>query len=224
MPDKVRLDSISREPDRASCQQGFGRNAQDGLEKIHRCLAPKRPIQSLAESYSGWRCIMHGRRYEFAPTQLKESSLACSIASSPIEDADRIAVGHPRPQNLAGLVPVNQEDKGRADRFEKFVAAIAAIGRILTRDEVEHFIVAEARRALALEPAPLNGKIPQQAGEELGTREMYVGIGDRHRLLFDRDYDHMRVGFSNIVLDGEPRARPRRSRRKSGMIEFQLTG
>src|ERR1039458_701696 len=111
MPDKVRLDAISREPDRASCQQGFGRNAQDGLEKISRRLAPKRAIQSLAKPYSGWRRVMHGRSNELAPTQFKESSVACSIASRPIEDPDRVALGHPRPQDLAGLVPVNQEDK-----------------------------------------------------------------------------------------------------------------
>ena len=53
---------------------------------------------------------------------------------------------------------------------------------------------------------------------------MNVGVDDRHCIWFDNDHDYMRVGFSEIVLDREPRACPRCRRRKSRMTELQLTG
>ena len=87
--------------------------------------------------------------------------------------------------------------------------------RIAAGDEIEHAVVAEALRALAIEPAPLHGEIPEQPDEEFRARQMNVGIGDRHRVGFDRDHDHMRVGLADVVLDGEPRAR-RASRSSQG--------
>ena len=101
----------------------FGRNAQDRLEKIHRRVAPERAVQSLAESDPGRRRVMHGRGHKFAAAQLEEAPVTEAMARRPIEHAHRVALGHPCPQHLAGLVPVDQEDQRCADRFEKVIAA-----------------------------------------------------------------------------------------------------
>jgi hypothetical protein len=144
-------------------QQTFGRNAQNGLEKVHGCVAPERAVQPLAESDSSWRRVANGRRYEFAASELKETPVTKSMASRPIEDMHGIARGYPCPQHLAGLVPVDQEDQGCADRFEKDIATVATIGRTAAGDEIKNSLVAEALCTLAIKPAPLDRKIPKQA-------------------------------------------------------------
>ena len=80
------------------------------------------------------------------------------MARGPIEHVHRIALGNPRLQDLAGLVPVDQEYQRCADRFEEGVAGLIAVGQTAAGDEVEHLIVAQARRAFAFQPAPLHGK------------------------------------------------------------------
>ncbi len=122
MPHEVRLDAIPGQADRAAFQQGFGGNAQDRLEKIHRRVAPKRAVQPLAESDAGRRRVMHGRGDQFAAAQREEAAVAEAMARRPIEHAHRIALGDPGLQDLAGLVPVDQEDQRCADRFEEGVA------------------------------------------------------------------------------------------------------
>ena len=222
--DEIRLDPVPDEAHRAPVQQCFGRNAQNGLEKVDGRVAPERAIQPFAESDSRRRRVTNGRRYEFAASELEEGSVAEPVASRPIEDVDRIARGYPRSQDLASLVPVDQEDHGRADRFEKNIPAVAAAGRVAAGDQIKHSLVAEALRALAIKSAPLNGKIPKQAGEELRARQMNVRVGDRHRILLNRDHDHMGVGLTDIVLNDQSFARPACGRRQARMIEFQLAG
>ena len=101
---------------------------------------------------------------------------------------------------------------------------LAISGRIPARDEIELPVIAKALRSPAFKAAPYNRKIPAEACEKLRTRQMNVRVGDCHRVLFNHDHDHMRVGFSDIVLDREPCARSRRRRRQPRMTEFQLTG
>jgi hypothetical protein len=60
MPDEVRLDAIACLPDRATFQQGFGRNTQDGLDKIYRRVTPERMVEPLAKTYPGRCRMMHG--------------------------------------------------------------------------------------------------------------------------------------------------------------------
>jgi hypothetical protein len=152
--------------------------------------------------------VANGRRYEFGASELEEAPVTNSMASRPIEDMHCIARGYPCPQHLAGLVPVDQEDKGCSDRFEKDIATVATIGRTAAGDEIKNSLIAKALCTLAIKPAPLHGKIPKQAGEELGARQMNVRVGEPHRILLDRDHDHMSVGFADIVLNDESLARP----------------
>ena len=147
--------------------------------------------------------MTNGRSDEFAASELEEGSVAKSVPSRPIEDMDRIARRHPRPQDLAGLVPVDQEDHRCADRFEKDVAAVATVGRAAAGDQIKNPLIAEPFRALAIKAAPLNGKIPKQVGEELRAGQMNVRVGDRHRIPLDPDHDHMSVGLADIVLNDQ---------------------
>src|ERR1035437_5797229 len=132
-------------------------------------------VEPLAKTYPGRCRVMHCRGDKVASTEFKETSVTETIARRPIENTDRVGLGQPRAQNLAGLVPVDQEDKCCADRFEKGLAAFTLIDRIAASDEIEHLTVAEALRALAIKPAPLDRKIPAKAGEEFRTRQMHVG-------------------------------------------------
>ena len=52
----------------------------------------------------------------------------------------------------------------------KAVRSLSLSGGITAGDQIERAVLAEARRALALEPAPLHGKILKQPGEELRPR------------------------------------------------------
>ena len=73
-------------------------------------------------------------------------------------------------EELARPVPIDQEDERRPDRFEKSVAKV--ISGVPASDEIERTIVTEPLGTLAIEPAPLNGKIPQQTDKELRPRQM----------------------------------------------------
>ena len=181
--DEVRLDAISREPHRASLQQGFsGRDAQNGLEKIDRRVTTKHMVKALTKSYSVRRRGTHGRWKQLATAQLEETAVTNSVARRPVEYIDRATFGDAGSQQLARPVPIDQEDERRPDRFEKSVAKV--IGGVPASDEIERTIVTEPLGTLAIEPAPLNGKIPQQTDKELRPRQMHVGIGHRHRVNF----------------------------------------
>ena len=82
--------------------------------------------------------------------------MADAMVRRPIEDAHRVGLGHPFAQHFAGLVPVDQEDQRSAERFEKGVAAHRALERVAAGDQIERAVIAEAGRAFALEPAPLD--------------------------------------------------------------------
>jgi len=101
-------------------------------------------VQSFAETDSGRRCVMYGRRYKFVPAQLEEATVAKSVPGRPFEHPNCVLVGHPRPQDLTALVPVDQEDEGCADQFEKGITPLFVIAQIPTGDEIEPFVTAEA--------------------------------------------------------------------------------
>ena len=101
---------------------------------------------------------------------------------------------------------------------------MAAVDRITTGDQIEHAVVGEAWRSFAFEPAPLHRIALEKSGEEPRARQMNVGVGDRHRVRLDGNHDHMRIGFSDSVLDGQPVAGTRCGRRQAGMTEFQFLG
>ena len=70
----------------------------------------------------------------------------------------------------------------------------------------------------------MNRKRVEKTHEEFGAGQMDVGIGDGHHIVFDRYYDHMRIGRTDIVLDRKSRSRSRRGRVEPGMIELQCPG
>ena len=161
MRDKRRLDAVSRQPDRAALQQRFGRDAQHRLEKIDGGVAPQRTIQALAESDSCRRRVTNRRGDKFAAAKLEECSVADSMERCPGQDADRIGLRYPFPEDLARLVPVDQKDQRCADVLQKSVAAGAAVERKASNDKVKGAVVAEADRALSFKSAPLNGEIAE---------------------------------------------------------------
>jgi len=148
--------------------------------------------------------------------------MAEAMARRPIDDAHGVGLGDPGQQHLARFVPVDQEDERSADRFKKGVALDVIFGLKTAGNEIEHATIAEPLRALAVEPAPLHGKFAVHAGEELGARQMHIGVGDRHDVIFDADHHHMRFGLADVVLDGETVAGSRGGRREPGMTEFQF--
>src|SRR5271166_1597032 len=150
--------------------------------------------------------------------------MAEPLVSRPFEDANCIAFGHPRPQHLASLVPVNQENKRCAERFKKGIAASSAVSLIAAGDEIEYSVVTEALSALAIKSAPLNGETLEQTGKEFCAREMNIRVCHRYCIRFDRYNDHMRVSLSDIVLDTEPGAGACRGRRKPRVTEFEFAG
>ena len=99
-----------------------------------------------------------------------------------------------------------RKTKRRADAFEKRIALAAVAKREAAGDQIECAIVAEANRAFALQSAPVDGEVAKQSDEELGARQMDVGIGDSYGIVVYGDHDDMRVGFADVVLDRKPRA------------------
>src|SRR5208282_6025028 len=187
--------------------------------KIHSGIAPKRAVQPLAESYSGRRRMMNRRRHQFGTAKLQQSPVTDTMACRPFEDADRIGIGYPLPQDFAGLVPVDQEDKRCTDGFEKCIAANVAVEWTTAGDQIESAVIGQASRAFAFKPAPLNREIAEQPGEELCARQMHVRVGDGRGIGLDGDNYDVRVGFSDVVLNGKPPAGTCCRRRKSGMAE-----
>ena len=179
-------------------------------------------VEPLAKPYPGRCRVMHGRGDKFAPAEFQETSVTEPIARRPIQHTHRVGLGQPCAQDFASLVPVDQEDKRCADRFKKALAALAPFDRIAARDEIEHLTV-KAFRIFAIKPAPLNRKILKEPGEKFGTCQMHVGVCDCHRIRLNADHDHMRVGLADVILNHEPRARPRCRGRKPRMTKFQLS-
>ena len=165
-----------------------------------------------------------GRCQKLAAAQFEKAAVTDPMTRRPLEDGDRVALGDPRPEQLAGLVPVDQKDKGRAERLEKFVAILIARDRIAPSDEIEHAAFREPGHALALKTAPVDREGFEQFGEEPRARQMDVRVGDGHGIRRNGNDDDMRIGFADIVLDGEALAGSCRSRRETRMAEFQFTG
>ena len=153
-------------------------------------------VKALTKSYSVRCRTTHGRRNQLATAQLEQAAVTNSVACRPVEHVDRATFGDPGLQKLARPVPVDQEDERSPDRFEKGVAAV--ISGVAASDEIERPIVTEPLGTLAVEPAPLNGKIPQQTHKELRPRQMHISIGHRHRVDFDSDHHHMGVGRHRV--------------------------
>ena len=73
----------------------------------------------------------------------EDAALADAMTRRPVENGDSIALGHPVAQYLARLVPVDQENQRRPDRFEKGIASRHIRSRKAAGDEVEHPVIAE---------------------------------------------------------------------------------
>ena len=94
-----------------------------------------------------------------------------------------------------------------APRLSRNASRLAALVELeAAADQIERAIVAEAGRAFALKPAPVDGEVAKQSDEELGARQMDVGIGDSYGIRVHGDHDDMRIGFADVVLDRKPRA------------------
>ena len=134
--------------------QRLGRNPHRGLEEIDRGVAPERLIQPLAEADPGRRGVAHRGADQFIAAEFEEAAMADPLPRRPVENARRVVLGDPAAQQLARLVPVDQEHQRRAERGEEGVAIRGAVGLILSGDEKEGVVFAEARRDMAIEPAP----------------------------------------------------------------------
>lgn len=55
--------------------------------------------------------MVDGRRYQFSTAKFQKAAVTDPVTGPPIENANRIAVGDPFPQELARLVPVDQENQ-----------------------------------------------------------------------------------------------------------------
>ncbi len=71
--------------------------------------------------------MMHGGGYELGAAQFEEAAMAETVARRPVEDIDGVAFRYPVAQDLARLVPVDEEDEDGADRREEIVAALASL-------------------------------------------------------------------------------------------------
>ena len=194
------------EPHRAALQQRLGGDAQDGLEEIDRRVAPKRAVEPLAEPDPGRRGVVHGGGDKVGAAKLEKAAMADTMPRRPIEDLDGVGLGDPFAQDLSRLVPVDQKDEASAERLEEGVAGFVVGGRVAASDEIEIAFVAERRGIAVLEPAPLDGKIANESGEEFCPRQMYVGVDHRHGIRLDVDHHNMSVGFADVVLQRQARA------------------
>ena len=153
-PDQIGLDLVAHQPDRSPGTERLGRNPHRGFEEIDRGVAPERLIQPLAETDPRRRCVAHRGADQFIAAELEEGAVADPLPRGPIENARRIVLGDPAAQQLARLVPVDQEYQRRAERAQEGVAIGGAVGLILSGDEKEGVVLAETRRDMAIEPAP----------------------------------------------------------------------
>ena len=204
--------------------QRLARNAHRGLEEIDRGVASERLIQPLAEANACRRCIAHRGADQFIAAEFQEGAVPDPVPGGPFENAGRIVLGDPVAQQLARLVPVDQEYQRRADGGQEGVAILGTVGLVLSGDEIKGVVVAEAGSGMAIEPAPFRLEFVEQGDEEFGARPMHVGIGHRHGILLDRDDHHMGIGGPDIVLNQQPAARSRRHRIEAGMVELQGAG
>ena len=123
------------------------------------------------------------------------------LPCGPIQNTRRVLFGDPVAQQLARLVPVDQEYKRRAKRGQESVTICGAVGLILPGDEKKAVVLAKPGRDMAVEAAPFGRKLVEQGAEEFCARPVHVGIGHGHGMLLDRDHHHMGVGGTYIVLD-----------------------
>jgi len=179
-------------------------------------------VQALTEPDARWGCVMDCRCDKFAAAEFEESSVADAMKRAPGQNAHRVAFGYPFSENLARLVPVDEEHQRCAEILEKGVAAGAVVERQTSGDEIEGAVVAEAGRAFAFKPAPQNGKIAEQPDKELCTREMHVGIRNDDRFRLNGNHHDVGIGLADIVLNRKPTARSRRGRGQAGMPELQF--
>ena len=84
--DQCRLDAVAREPDRASLQQRFGRDAHYRLKEIDGGVAPERAVETLAESDPRRRGVVNRGRDEFAAAKLEESPVADAVQRRPVTE------------------------------------------------------------------------------------------------------------------------------------------
>ena len=204
-PDQIGLDLVADQPDRTPRAQRLGRNPQRGLEEVDRGVAPERLVQPLAEADPRRRGIAHRGADQLIAAEFEEGAVADPLPRRPVERCDRVVLGDPAAQQLARLVPVDQEHQRGAERGEERVAVVGAVGLDMSGDEIEGAVVAEAGRGMAVEPAPFHLELVEQGDEEFRAGAMHVGIGHRHGVLLDRDDDDMGVGGADIVLDQQPR-------------------
>jgi hypothetical protein len=208
-----RLDAVARQSRGAALGQGLRRNTQHRLDEIDGGVAPEHIVQALAKTDTGRCRVMHRRGNKIAAAELEEGAMADAVMRRPGQDADRVVLGNPSTQHFAGFVPVDQEHQRSADALQKRVTALGVLVNEAAGDEIEGAVVTEAGRAFAFQPAPLHGEIAEQADEELGARQMHIGVGHRHGIVLDGDDHHMRIGLANIILDGQPLAAACRGRR-----------
>ena len=153
-PDQVGLDLVAHQPDRSSRAQRFGRDPHRGLEEIDRGIATERLVQPLAETDPRWCCVAYRGGNQFIAAEFEQSAMANPLPGAPIQNPRRIVLGDPAAQQLARLVPVDQEHQRCAERGEEGVAVGGAVGLVLSGDEKERIVLAESGRDMAVEPAP----------------------------------------------------------------------
>lgn len=194
---------------------------QRRFEEVDRSNATERLIEPLAEADAGGGCVAHRRAEQVVAAQLEKAAVADPMPCRPVEDADRVVLGDPTAQQLARLVPVDQEHQRGAEHREERVAIGRALGTKGAGNEKERVLLAESGRGMAIEPAPFRREPVEQGDKEFCARQMHVAVGHRHGVLLDRNHHDMGIGGADIVLDQKPVAGPHRHGVKAGMVELQ---
>ncbi len=153
--------------------------------------------------------------------ELEKGPVPEPVPGGPIENPNGVAVRDKGAQDLAGLVPVDEEHQSGSDRGQKGVALLGAFSPVSPGDEIEDSVVAESGHFLAVEAAPLRRKCVEQGDEELGTSQMDVRVGEGDGVALDRDHHHMGIRRPDVVLDDQPGTRARRGRAEPRVIELQ---
>ncbi len=195
MRDKSLFNAGLRQAFRAAPPQRLNRNPQDGLEKINCRLTPKRLRQTLAETNPRGCSMPHRRRDESCTAKLDKATMAHPVKRGPVQNADSIRIRNEFAQDFSRLVPVDQEDERGAKLLEKAITRIGIVKGKTAGDEIKGFFVMQFRCVCMRKPIPLNWKIAQEIGEELGAGVVNVRISDSHSVGFLADHNDMGIGF-----------------------------
>jgi hypothetical protein len=159
---EVGLDLVAKQTRRPAGAQRLGRMAKGRFEKIDRGTAAERLVEPLAETDAGRCCVTHRAAEQLIAAGFEKGAVADPVPRGPFENVGRVVLGDPAPQELARLVPVDQEHQRGADGGQEIVTIGGAIGLIAASDEEEAAIFAKPGRGMMVEPAPMSPEFVKQ--------------------------------------------------------------